>query len=377
MANKKDDKEKNGGFIDVFNIMKQLLFVLSVVSASLLTLCSLSVFVNPVRMPWLGVFQLLFPVFLISTVVLILLCLIFVRSRVWLPALILLLNFFSIRNYIPFNIPAETPMGSIKVMTYNTMGFALGKTEKDGRDMMAKYIGDQDADIICLQETAIYPPYFTNKIEKEIRRGRTMFTDSISNQTEDISPITCFSKYPIVGKKLLARQRGNVCAVFELLLAPNDTLKVVNCHLSSMDFSNEERADVSELIHNEDSMKVGLVKRNLVTLSTKISIASVKRAEMVEKVCKYLSENRGKNIILMGDFNDTPISYAHQRFSYYLTDCFVASGQGFGRSFNKNSMVVRIDNIFCSAQWKPYNCYVDNSILWSDHYPMICYLKRD
>ena len=206
MAKKKDDKEKKGGFIDVFNIMKQLLFVLSVVSASLLTLCSLSVFVNPVRMPWLGVFQLLFPVFLISTVVLILLCLIFVRSRVWLPALLLLLNFFSIRNYIPFNIPAETPIGSIKVMTYNTMGFALGKTEKDGRDMMAKYIGDQDADIICLQETAIYPPYFTEKIEKEIKRGRTMYMDSVSNQTEDISPITCFSKYPIVGKKQLVRQ---------------------------------------------------------------------------------------------------------------------------------------------------------------------------
>ena len=377
MATKKEDKDKSSGFIDVLGIVKQAIFFISIISAVLLSLCSLSVFVNPVRMPWIGFFQLLFPIFLAFTIFMLLMCLFFVRSKAWVPALALLLNFFSIRNYIPFNFPAETPMGSIKVMTYNTMGFALGKSEKDGRDMMAKYIGDQDADIICLQETAIHHDYFTNKIKKEIERGRTMYLDSISNQTEDISPITCFSKYPIVGKKLLARQRGNVCAVFELLLSPGDTLKVVNCHLSSMDLSDEEQTGVSGIIHMEDSVKVRSTKKNAVMLTTKISIASVKRAEMVEKVCKYLSENRGKNIILMGDFNDTPISYAHQRFSYFLTDCYVASGQGFGRSFNRNSMVVRIDNIFCSAQWKPYNCYVDNSILWSDHYPMICYLKRD
>ena len=82
-------------------------------------------------------------------------------------------------------------------------------------------------------------------------------------------------------------------------------------------------------------------------------------------------------IIVCGDFNDSPVSYTHHRIaSCGLTDAFVAAGNGLGRSFNRDAIVVRIDNILHSKHWKAYRCEVDDSNKDSDHYPIACYLKR-
>ena len=84
----------------------------------------------------------------------------------------------------------------------------------------------------------------------------------------------------------------------------------------------------------------------------------------------------GKTFIVCGDFNDTPVSYAHHLFCSRMTDAYRATANGVGRTFNRNAMYVRIDHIFCSEEWKPFACTIDRSIETSDHYPVSCYLKR-
>ena len=59
-----------------------------------------------------------------------------------------------------------------------------------------------------------------------------------------------------------------------------------------------------------------------------------------------------------------------------LTDAYVATGQGVGRSFNRDAIFVRIDNMFCSPDLRPYGACVDKSIVVSDHYPLYCNFKR-
>ena len=81
------------------------------------------------------------------------------------------------------------------------------------------------------------------------------------------------------------------------------------------------------------------------------------------------------NIVAMGDFNDTPISYAHHKICSRLTDCYRATANGIGRSFNRDAIYVRIDNIFCSSHFKPFAVRVDDTVPFSDHYPIIGYLK--
>ena len=102
------------------------------------------------------------------------------------------------------------------------------------------------------------------------------------------------------------------------------------------------------------------------------------RREGAKLIVSKMRELMKKNdpVILTGDFNDSPISYAHRRLASELTDCYIASANGPGISYHYNCFYVRIDNIMCSEHWTPYECRVDNTIKASDHYPIVCKLSR-
>ena len=81
-------------------------------------------------------------------------------------------------------------------------------------------------------------------------------------------------------------------------------------------------------------------------------------------------------LIIMGDFNDTPISYAHRTIQGDLVDAFAESGRGMGVTYNQNFFWFRIDNILHSPNMTAFNCSVDK-VSYSDHYPLWCYLRLE
>ena len=105
-------------------------------------------------------------------------------------------------------------------------------------------------------------------------------------------------------------------------------------------------------------------------------VSAKRRGEQVDSVRLFLDRHKGQSMLVLGDFNDTPVSYAHQRLSDGLTDCFRAAGNGIGRSFNKDAFVVRIDHIFCSKDWEPASCKVEKVYTYSDHFPIECVLYK-
>ena len=165
----------------------------------------------------------------------------------------------------------------------------------------------------------------------------------------------------------------NGSAVFLLLMAPGDTLRVVNCHLESMHLTPDDRAKYHRMVRAPETSDVDGSSRLLVS---KISRAAVERARQADLVARYVERHREAGLLVCGDFNDTPISYTRRRIARGLTDAFRASGRGIGRSFNRDAIYVRIDHILCSKDWKPYGCHVDRSAAASDHYPVVAYLKR-
>lgn len=110
---------------------------------------------------------------------------------------------------------------------------------------------------------------------------------------------------------------------------------------------------------------------NTKTLFSKIAHSATERSEMVDAVEDYLAQHKDKPVILCGDFNDTPISYTRHRVaSLGLTDAFRKAGQGFGFSFRRNAIRVRIDHIFCSKDFEPIQAKVDEEAPYSDHQPI-------
>ena len=112
------------------------------------------------------------------------------------------------------------------------------------------------------------------------------------------------------------------------------------------------------------------------TLLRKISRAAVKRARQVTEVAAFLRQHEGMSMLLCGDFNDSPVSYPHHVIDDILTDCYRSSGNGLGFTYRRYGMYVRIDHIFCSDDWRAYQCKVDTKTTTSDHYPITCWIKK-
>ena len=100
------------------------------------------------------------------------------------------------------------------------------------------------------------------------------------------------------------------------------------------------------------------------------------RAPQADSVAQAIEENRSRYMLVCGDFNDSPISYAHHKIGRGMTDAFSAAGTGFGFSYNQNRFYFRIDHIFSTPAFRVVKCEVDRSIKASDHYPIWCLLEK-
>ena len=80
-------------------------------------------------------------------------------------------------------------------------------------------------------------------------------------------------------------------------------------------------------------------------------------------------------VIVCGDFNDTPASYTRNKIAISLSDAFVESGNGFGRTYIGKFPSFRIDYILYGKEFKSYNFRTIREEL-SDHYPVVCYLEK-
>ena len=354
---------------------KNFITVISIGTVLLLWLTAGSAYINPEKFRFLSVFGLAFPILLLCTTILLLLCLLTAWKRAWIPLTGIVACSFSIRTYWPINFPSPAPKDSYKFMTYNAMGFASFKkgAQSEECQKLLNHVVDSDPDFFCFQEGMPNPTSFLHDGLFQ-KLGKSMPYHDY--QIIDANILGCCSKFPIVKKELLCKSLMNGVAVFYLKLNEKDTLRIINCHLQSMGLTEDERVRYHDIVkHPEDNGKN--MEDHSRLLISKISKASVVRATQADSVAKYIEKNKGKNIILCGDFNDTPISYTYQRISNSgLSDAYRDTGNGMGRSFNRDGIVVRIDHLFYSDHWKPFSCHVDKSITESDHYPLVCYFQR-
>ena len=187
--------------------------------------------------------------------------------------------------------------------------------------------------------------------------------------------ICIYSRFPIVGKeKIEYASKGNNSAAFRVVTAKGDTTIVVVNHFETTGLSLDDRSKFHAMIKGD--IRNGEAEQESRRLWHKLGEASAIRAPQADAVAEYVERHKGQSIILVGDFNDSPISYVRRRLASVLNDCYVASANGPGISYHYNAFYVRIDNIMCSDHWTPYRCHVDNSIKASDHYPIICWLKK-
>ena len=79
-------------------------------------------------------------------------------------------------------------------------------------------------------------------------------------------------------------------------------------------------------------------------------------------------------VILTGDFNDTPASFAYRRVTHGLRDAFVEKGSGTSGTYDRLFNMFRIDYILVSEGVEVLHYYTFDNV-YSDHMPVAAGLE--
>jgi len=352
----------------------QMIAGANVATIIIMIMVGLSDRLSPAVHPYLACIGLSFPFFMLVNIAFLVFWVFFHFRYIWIPILGFALCFGAVRTYLPINIGTpDPPAGALKILSYNVQGYRQDTTEVDGKQhirfTVVEYVRDCNADIVCLQEAN---QAWNNG--DTIKAMLSVYPYSETVMMDKGNKVSLLSKYPIVSsERIKYESKNNGSAAFRIKIG-EDTVTVINNHFENSHLEMEDRAQYKEIIKGDMDREVarGESKKLLGLLAE----AAAVRSRQVDAVAEYIGKHKGESMILCGDFNDNPISYTHHRLASLLNDCFVATGNGIGISYNKIGFPVRIDNIMCSDDWQPYKCHIDSKISTSDHYPMLCWLKK-
>ena len=316
---------------------------------------------SPVQHPSVEMMVLAFPIPLVINAAFLLFWLLFNYKYALIPLVGFLLCWSPIRAYCPINLPSEEGKDDLKVMSFNVC--SIGKANPSET---VDYISQSGADIICLQEY----PYQKGKykrFEKGIKRVYPYFKKIKHYHGETVGIV---SKYPILkSEEVQLKSKKNACAAFFLNI-DGDTVLVVNVHFETLGLQVSEQEQIGDILARRG------VEPSDKALFSKICASASVRALQAETLAKYLERHKGMSVILCGDFNDTPNSYTYRQVDKHLQNCYQATATGPGFTYTNYKMKVRIDNIFCSDDWKPSTCSIDTKTKISDHYPIVATMKK-
>lgn len=240
---------------------------------------------------------------------------------------------------------------------------------KDNPNSVLEYLRNSNADIICLQEYIL-----SNRLaKKDVDYALRNYPYKHYYKLTGANGLGCYSRYPILSAHPVEYDSRNNGSVAYTINVKGDTLLVVNNHLESNKLTEKDKAVYREMIKDPDKVKVSEGARILIG---KLAEASAIRASQADSIAKLVAGFRGGGVIVCGDFNDSPLSYAHRVIGKELDDAFVQSGNGFGISYNQNHFYFRIDHILLSKNLESYQCTVDKTIKSSDHYPIWCFVAK-
>lgn len=300
--------------------------------------------------------------------------------RLLIPLIGFLLAFPSLRVYMPLHGNSEPPEGAIRIISYNVAGYGGNYKYENAFDTILSYLNAHQPDIVCTQEDMTSKWLDTQKRYAEYYPYND--TTCISNNGL-INCLGIHTRYPILFKEIIDYKSPTNGSVAYYLNIDGDTVIIVNNHLEQTHLTSDDRSRYTEMIENRLNRDVikseeqrDTVKTETRDLLSKLTTGMKIRAKHVEIIHQYIEDHSRYPIISCGDFNDTPISYARYTMAKGLTDCFVESGHGLGLSFNRKGFNFRIDHMLCSSHFEPFQCEIDNKMDVSDHYPLLCWLKK-
>lgn len=328
----------------------------SVVLSVFLLLAYLSVVVDPAKAWFFTLFGLLYPLVLPLAAGLFIWALVRRSHMRGLLFLALLPSLFFAGRYVQFrrSDPAGDP--SLKVISYNVGLFAHGPSDNKRlalADSVSRWLRAQEADIICLQEFHLPLDVSMDSWLRQHFPGYKAEYYVLTGANGHFGNVT-LSRRPVSGKGKIDFEKSTNLALWTDVRLDSATVRLYNCHFESYNIS------LSNLVKKD-----GVVEET----ERKMRRSITERPKQVAEVLRGV-DNAPVRSIVLGDFNDNPLSYTYMRLLRGRHDSFVKAGKGFGATYRTLWPLLRIDYILAPKDLNAVS-YTVPHVKYSDHYPII------
>ncbi|MEZ4996074.1 MAG: endonuclease/exonuclease/phosphatase family protein [Bacteroidales bacterium] len=363
-------RRKNSG---LRRFTRNILLAVNILLVILLVLAYLSIYINPATVAFPALFGLAYPYIAAANLVMVIIWILFRRWYALISALALAAGFGYIHNFIRFTNQGREEHHDLKLMSYNIRLFNFYESsETNTHSKMLQLLRKEDPGILCIQEYFVKgdPAVGERKLKEGL--GGKLYTHFklIKSGTASRYGIVTVSRYPIIHRGDVVHPGSSSMTIYSDIVVDSDTFRVYNNHLQSFRLRRVEGNLLSEIAGEEKGSSMDNISG--IYRSLKQGFAS--RALQVDRVRRHM-ESSPYPVIVVGDFNDTPVSYTYHVMRRGMNDAFVEAGYGAGFTYSGKYPPNRIDYILYSDG---IDC-TDFDIVkvrYSDHYPIIAYFRR-
>jgi endonuclease/exonuclease/phosphatase family metal-dependent hydrolase len=349
---------------------KKIVFVLNIIIATMLIMVYFSVHISPEKTVAVALLPLVYVALVIINLVFAVFWLIFKwkYSLISFGAIVAGVKFINLIFPVMAMFSSQQASADLKIMTYNVKIFGLYDwgNNSEIKTNIFRIIDVEDPGIICIQEV-----YWNNSQRNFVTLDsikllldaeycfKAVMATAVGGQNFGLATV---SRYPIVNSFSHKFEDAFNGFIYTDILINEDTVRVYNLHLQSIQLNQNDYTMIEEFSESEDNTKMKLVLKKYLSSLTK-------RAPQVEMVRASI-DSCDYPVFICGDFNDGPLSYAYFTIAEGLKDSFVTDGKYPGYTWDNFNIKQRIDYVLYD---KKFDCIFHKVISehYSDHFAVV------
>ncbi|MCE5347038.1 MAG: endonuclease/exonuclease/phosphatase family protein [Bacteroidales bacterium] len=351
-----------------------ILLAVNIFFAFALLISYLAAYVNPGNFALPAIFGLAYPYILLINILLIIIWAVLLKFEAFISIAVIAVGFAHFSNFIRLNRPDGGKANTFKIISYNLRLFNYFENKQiaNSEVKVLNFLKTQKPDILCLQEYFVTgdPPQKEEAIKTALGGKYYSHVKVFGRGRNKFYGIATFSKFPIINKGEIVHPGSASLTIYTDVLIRKDTFRIYNNHLQSFRLKKMERSFFIEMTNPDDKVTGNDIK----SLYARLKKGFVRRAQQAQIVKDNINRSPYP-VIVLGDFNDTPVSYSYRKLRKGLNDSFVNTGYGAGFTYTGNYPPNRIDYILYDNAL--INSYFEIiKVNYSDHYPIVAYFRK-
>lgn len=278
-------------------------------------------------------------------------------------------------------VPEELKKSEWTLLSYNICNFAdITETFADDLNPGMSYILATDADVVVLPEGEYFfplPMYHIRQPQLDSIRERYPY-HFIGRD------ISLFSKFPAreipldsFPNQLYKRSSAHSKAAAYMVDINGEETAIFGLHLKSLGLTRDDKDLYEDFTRGQAFTSALEIKEAEDDIISKIAAANRERASQILALIDEIRRIDCKNVIVCGDFNDTPGCYSLRELEETgLREVYPLVGNGYMYTYNSDRLLFQIDHVLFKGDMRPWTMKRGN-LRSSDHYPLLTTFVTD